>query len=156
MYYCKPGIAIFACRVTWNNAYSPFKHTVVSPTYTALNYRLLQITATVPFKDGAALRILYRCKYRQNQNWGQMSLFLCVCAPSKIQIKQIQIQFSIKKVSDFWFHLTIMKLFSKIMRFCAALTRMKITLDKKFKTACFFSAPVRFHSNLSSFLKILI
>ena len=34
--------------------------------------------------------------------------------------------------------------------------RMKNTLDKKFRTACFFHSPVRFHSNLSTFLKTLI
>ena len=39
-------------------------------------------------------------------------------------------------------------LFSKVMRFCTVQTRMKITLDKKFRTACFFRAPVRFHWNI--------
>ena len=39
------------------------------------------------------------------------------------------------------------------MHFCAAQTHMEITLDKKFRTACFFRAPERFHSNNVNFLK---
>ena len=49
-----------------------------------------------------------------------------------------------------------MILFSKIMHFCAAQKSMKITLDKKIRTACLFRAPVCFHSNLSTLLKTLI
>ena len=50
-----------------------------------------------------------------------------------------------------------MILFSKIMCSCPAKKKlMKNNLDKKFRTACFFRAPVRFHSNLSTFLKTLI
>ena len=39
-------------------------------------------------------------------------------------------------------------LFSKIMRFCTVQTPMQNTLDKKFRTACFFRAPVCFHWNI--------
>ena len=50
-----------------------------------------------------------------------------------------------------------MILLSKIMRSCVAQKCMKNTLDKKkFMTACFFRAPVGFHSNLSTFLKTMI
>jgi len=54
-----------------------------------------------------------------------MSLFQCICAPSKIQIKQL-----VNSIFQLWFHLTKMILFSKIMRFCTAQKSMKITLDK--------------------------
>jgi len=48
-------------------------------------------------------------------------------------------------------------LFSKIMQFCTAQTRMEITqLTKNSGLHVFFRAPVRFHSNLSSFLKTWI
>ena len=49
-----------------------------------------------------------------------------------------------------------MKLLSKIMRFCAAQKKHENQLDKKFRTASLFRAPVRFHSNLSTLLKTLI
>jgi len=49
-----------------------------------------------------------------------------------------------------------MILFIKIMRFCAPQKSMKITLEKKISNAWLFSAPVRFHSNLSTLLKTLI
>ena len=48
---------------------------------------------------------------------------------------QKRTQFCVSNAQD-WFHYTNMILFSKIMRFCAVQTRLKITLDKKFRTAC--------------------
>ena len=59
-------------------------------------------------------------------------------------------------LSTFLKHFINMILFSKIIHSCAVQKRMKNTLDKKFRTACFFHAPVRFHSNHSTFLKTLI
>ena len=63
-----------------------------------------------------------------------MSLFPCVCAPSKIQIKQLQ--FNLSTLVKTWFHFKNMILFSKIMRFCAAQKSMKIFTLRR---ACAFS-----------------
>jgi len=47
-------------------------------------------------------------------------------------------------------------LFSKNVRSCATQERMKMTLGKKLDSVCYFLAPVRFQSHLSSLLKTLI
>jgi len=59
-------------------------------------------------------------------------------------------------LKKFDFILKKMKIFSKIMRLCAAQKSMKITLEKKISNACLFRVPLRFHSNLSTLLKTLI